>query len=532
MARRVMIQEEASTLRFPQIHSLKVLVMSVRRVMGIESEFGISNPQDSNANPMLLSSQVVNAYGNEVMPNRIRRMRWDYDVESPLRDARGFDMSRADADPSQLTDDDYGLANLVLPNGARYYVDHAHPEFASPEVTNPYDAALWDTAGDRIIERSARLASKLTGELITVYKNNTDGKGVSYGTHENYQVLRDVPFTELVKLLTPFFVTRCVFAGAGRVGLGQENLEPGFQISQRADFFEAEVGLETTLRRPIINTRDEPHSDPDVYRRLHVIIGDANMSQKMTYLKMGTTAIVLSMIEAGFLKLDFELYDAVTSMHLVSHDYKFETKQRLRDGSEMSALEIQKHYQQCAAQFLVESNETDEMAHDVVSQWGRILTALEDNPMSLINEVDWITKLSVLNGYRNRDQLLWDDSRLAAIDIQFADLRPDKGLARVLQQKGKMDLMFTEEQVAMAVANPPSDTRAYFRGTCVAKFVDQVAAASWDSVILDLGPDLPLKRIATPDALGGTKVLTADLFERSISATDLMANLLPEHVLA
>lgn len=527
-----MIREEASTLRFPQIHSLKVSIMSVRRIMGIESEFGISNPQDSSANPMLLSSQVVNAYGNEVMPNRIRRMRWDYDVESPLRDARGFDMSRAEADASQLTDDDYGLANLVLPNGARYYVDHAHPEFASPEVTNPYDAALWDTAGDRIIERSARLASKLTGELITVYKNNTDGKGVSYGTHENYQVLREVPFTDLIKFLTPFFVTRCVFAGAGRVGLGQENLEPGFQISQRADFFEAEVGLETTLRRPIINTRDEPHADPDLYRRLHVIIGDANMSQRMTYLKMGTTAIVLSMIEAGFLTLDFELYDAVTSMHLVSHDYKFETKQRLRDGSEMSALDIQKHYQQSAVQFLLETNEMDDMAHDVVKNWGRILDALESNPMSLINEVDWITKLSVLNGYRNRDLLLWNDSRLAAIDIQFADLRPDKGLARVLQQKGKMDLMFTEEQVAEAMSNPPVDTRAYFRGTCVAKFVDQVAAASWDSVILDLGPDLPLKRIATPDALGGTKTATAELFERSNLATELMANLMPEHVLA
>ena len=216
--------------------------MSVRRVMGIESEFGISNPRDSSANPMLLSSQVVTAYGNVVMPDRLRRMRWDYDVESPLRDARGFDMSRAEADPSQLTDDDYGLANLVLPNGARYYVDHAHPEYASPEVTNPYDAALWDFAGDQIIERSARLASTLTGELITVYKNNTDGKGVSYGTHENYQVQRDVPFTDLIKTLTPFFVTRCIFAGAGRVGLGQDVIEPGYQISQRADFFEAEVG--------------------------------------------------------------------------------------------------------------------------------------------------------------------------------------------------------------------------------------------------------------------------------------------------
>jgi proteasome accessory factor A len=399
-------------------------------------------------------------------------------------------------------------------------------------VTNPYDAALWDTAGDRIIERSARLASTLTGELITVYKNNTDGKGVSYGTHENYQVLREVPFSDLVKFLTPFFVTRCVFAGAGRVGLGQDIIEPGFQISQRADFFEAEVGLETTLRRPIINTRDEPHADPDKFRRLHVIIGDANMSQKINYLKMGTTAIVLSMIEAGYLKIDFELYDAVTSMHLVSHDYKFETKQRLRDGSEMSALEIQKHYQESAVRFLADTGETDAMTHDVVQQWGRILIALENDPMSLVNEVDWITKLSVLNGYRNRDQLLWNDPRLAAIDIQFADLRPDKGLARVLQQKGKMDLLFTEEQVARAVSNPPEDTRAYFRGTCVAKFIDQVAAASWDSVILDLGPDVPLKRISTPDALGGTRNVTEELFSSSSSASELLASLKQEHVLS
>lgn len=506
--------------------------MSVRRVMGIESEFGISNPRDASANPMLLSSQVVNAYGNVVMPDRLRRMRWDYDVESPLRDARGFDMSRADADPSQLTDDDYGLANLVLPNGARYYVDHAHPEYASPEVTNPYDATLWDLAGDRIIEKSARLASTLTGELLTVYKNNTDGKGVSYGTHENYQVERDVPFTDLIKFLTPFFVTRCIFAGAGRVGLGQDEIEPGFQISQRADFFEAQVGLETTLRRPIINTRDEPHADPDKFRRLHVIIGDANMSHRATYLKMGTTAIVLSMIEAGFLSLDFELYDPVTSMHLVSHDYELKTKQRMRDGSELSAIEIQRHYQASAVAFLAATGEQDEMAHDVVAHWGRILVALETDPMSLVNEVDWITKLSVLNGYRNRDQLLWSDSRLAAIDIQFADLRPEKGISLILQQKGKVDVMFTEAQITEAVANPPTDTRAYFRGTCISKFCNQIAAASWDSVIFDLGPDTPLKRVSTPDARGGIKLTSEALFARSDDANELLANLEPRYLSA
>lgn len=506
--------------------------MSVRRIMGIETEFGISNPRDSRANPMLLSSQVVNAYANKVMPNRIKRMRWDYDVESPLRDARGYDMSRADADPSQLTDDDYGLANLVLSNGARFYVDHAHPEYSSPEVTNPWDAALWDSAGDRIIELSARYASTLTGELITVYKNNTDGKGVSYGTHENYQVKREVPFTSFIKYLTPFFVTRCIYAGAGRVGLGQEGEVPGFQISQRADFFEAEVGLETTLRRPIINTRDEPHADPDEFRRLHVIIGDANISQRATYLKMGTTALVLSMIEDEFLELDFELYDAVTSMHLVSHDIELKTKQRLRNGDEMSALDIQKHYHQSAVRYLEHIGNTDPMTSDVVAHWGRILNSLETDPMSLVNEVDWITKLSVMNGYRERDHMHWNDSRLAAIDIQYADLRPDKGLGRVLQQKGKLDVLFSEQDINWAIANAPIDTRAYFRGNCVAKFETEVAAASWDSVIFDIGEHTTLKRVTLPDARGGTKEQTESLFADTTSAKELLARITPAHGVA
>ena len=174
--------------------------MSVHRIMGVETEYGISAPNDPGANPVLLSSQVVNAYAQAVMPDRPRRMRWDYDVETPLRDARGFDMSRSEADPSQLTDDDYGLANVVLFNGARFYVDHAHPEYSSPEVTNPRDAALWDVAGDRIMERSAQLASELTGQLITVYKNNSDGKGVSYGAHENYHPLPVVPVEALAEI--------------------------------------------------------------------------------------------------------------------------------------------------------------------------------------------------------------------------------------------------------------------------------------------------------------------------------------------
>ena len=293
--------------------------MTVRRVMGIETEYGISVPGHPNANAMLTSSQIVNAYAAAM--HRARRARWDFEEENPLRDARGFDLARETADSSQLTDEDIGLANVILTNGARLYVDHAHPEYSSPEITNPRDAVLWDKAGERIMAEAAERAAQLPGaQPIHLYKNNTDNKGASYGTHENYLMKRETPFSDIVRHLTPFFVSRQVVTGAGRVGIGQDGHEHGFQISQRADYFEVEVGLETTLKRPIINTRDEPHSDAEKYRRLHVIIGDANLSEISTYLKLGTTALVLSMIEDGFINVDLAVDQPVRTLHQVSHD--------------------------------------------------------------------------------------------------------------------------------------------------------------------------------------------------------------------
>src|SRR3954467_15687090 len=256
--------------------------MSVRRIMGTEVEYGISVPGQPGANPMVTSSQVVNAYGARPELNRGGRARWDYEEESPLRDARGFTYSGALYDPSEaLADEDLGLANVILTNGARLYVDHAHPEYSTPEVTNPRDAVLWDKAGERVMAAAAAHAgTSIPGAAgIQLYKNNTDNKGASYGCHENYLMRRQTPFADIVRHLTPFFVTRQVVGGAGRVGIGQDGRQHGFQISQRADFFEVEVGLETTLKRPIINTRDEPHADPERYRRLHVIIGDANLAE-------------------------------------------------------------------------------------------------------------------------------------------------------------------------------------------------------------------------------------------------------------
>lgn len=294
--------------------------MSVQRVMGTETEYGISVPAQPGANAMVTSSQIVNAYLS-VSAARARRARWDFEEENPLRDARGFDLARDVADPAQLTDEDLGLANVILTNGARLYVDHAHPEYSTPECTDPRSAVVWDKAGERVMAEAARRAASLPGTSpIHLYKNNTDNKGASYGCHENYLMRRQTPFADIVRHLTPFFISRQVVTGAGRVGIGADARGAGFQISQRADFFEVEVGLETTLKRPIINTRDEPHADPEKYRRLHVIVGDANLSEVATYLKLGSTALVLSMIEDGFMPTDLSVDMPVASLRAVSHD--------------------------------------------------------------------------------------------------------------------------------------------------------------------------------------------------------------------
>ena len=311
--------------------------MSVRRVMGTETEMGISVQGQPTANPMVASSQVVNAYASSTL--RARRARWDFEEESPLRDARGFDMSRESADPSQLTDEDLGLANVILTNGARLYVDHAHPEYSTPECTNPRDVVKWDKAGEQVMLDASRFAEAIPGSApILLYKNNTDNKGASYGAHENYLMRRSTPFSDIVRNLTPFFVSRQVVCGAGRVGIGQDGREHGFQISQRADYFEVEVGLETTLKRPIINTRDEPHADPEKYRRLHVIIGDANLAEISTYLKVGTTSLVLAMIEDRFIGADHAVEQPVRALRDVSHDPTLKHLLTLADGRRLTAV--------------------------------------------------------------------------------------------------------------------------------------------------------------------------------------------------
>ncbi|MFE1170131.1 depupylase/deamidase Dop [Nocardiopsis sp. NPDC058789] len=499
--------------------------MSVRRIMGIETEYGISVPGNPGANAMVTSTQVVNAY-LAASAARARKARWDFEEENPLRDARGFDLAREVADPTQLTDEDLGLANVILTNGARLYVDHAHPEYSAPEVTNPLDAVLWDKAGERVMADAAARAGATPGiEPIQLYKNNTDNKGASYGCHENYLMNRSTPFADIVRHLIPFFVSRQVICGAGKVGIGADGQGSGFQISQRADFFEVEVGLETTLKRPIINTRDEPHADPDQYRRLHVIIGDANMSEVSTYLKLGTTALVLSMIEDGFLSADLSLETPVADLREVSHDPGLTHRVRLRDGRRMTALELQGEYLDQARKYVEDrfGTDVDPDTADVLDRWESVLSRLAVDPMDLATELDWVAKLKVLEGYRSRDGLDWSHPRLHLVDLQYSDVREDKGIYNRLAARGRMRRLVDEAAVARAVTAPPEDTRAYFRGRCLAKYADEVAAASWDSVIFDLPGYDSLQRVPTLEPRRGTKEHVGGLLDASATAADLLA---------
>ena len=498
--------------------------MSVHRVMGIETEYGISVPGHPHVNAMTTSSAVVTSYDGVAVGDRRSKARWDFDEEHPLRDARGYDMSRAEADPSQLTDEDLGLANLILTNGARLYVDHAHPEYSSPEITNPRDAVVWDRAGMEIMADAAEAATRAGPFTIQLYKNNTDNKGASYGCHENYLMRRATPFADIVRDLTPFFVTRQVYAGAGRVGRGQEGRDPGFQLSQRADFFEVEVGLETTLKRPIINTRDEPHADPERHRRLHVIVGDANLAEAATYLKMGATSLVLAIIEAGGLREDLVLADPVREIHAVSHDPTLRHRLTLRDGRRFTALEMQRAYLEAAAD-LAEREAVaglDAQTADILQRWDRVLVDLTEDPRLASDRVDWAAKLALLEGYRRRDGLDWGSARLELVDLQYADIRPSRGLALRLEASGRLERLTTPDEVEHARSRPPTDTRAYFRGECLRRYGDAVAAASWDSVIFDIPGQDALQRVPTLEPVRGTRDHVGRLLDAAETAEELL----------
>jgi proteasome accessory factor A len=472
--------------------------------MGTEVEYGISVPGDPTANPVITSTQVVLAYAAAAELPRAKRARWDYEVESPLRDARGFDLSTPSIPTSPDSDlDDLGAANVILTNGARLYVDHAHPEFSTPEVTTPRDIVIWDKAGERVMEEAAMRSATVPGApRIQLYKNNVDGKGASYGSHENYLMSRSTTFPSIITGLIPFFASRQVVCGSGRVGLGPGGDEAGYQLTQRSDYIEVEVGLETTLKRGIINTRDEPHADADKYRRL------------------------LDMIEAGQRFDDLRLAEPVRSVHAISRDPGLQAKVELADGRKMTGLDLQWAYHERAVAHVArtQGEQVDQVTAEVMTTWGDVLDALGRDPMECADRLDWPAKLRLLEGYRARDGLAWSSPRLQLVDLQYSDVRMGKGLYNRLVARGSMKRLVTEDEVIDAMRKPPEDTRAYFRGRCLERYPAAVAAASWDSVIFDLGRE-SLVRIPTLEPLRGTRNHVGKLIDASETAEELVAAL-------
>lgn len=476
------------------------------RIVGIETEYGIADASGAATNPILMSSRLVNAC-------RLwadgRSAPWDYGGEDPLQDQRGHRRDRATAGADMLTDahewnpqhglvslrrrrgtwEDPAHLNAVLPNGARFYVDHAHPEYSGPEVATAKEAVLWDRAGDAIALAAAQRYAQEEGSAVELYKNNVDGKGASYGTHENFLVRRDVDFNTLAQHLTSHLVTRQVVVGAGRVGLGQRGETHGFQISQRADYIETEIGLETTLRRPIINTRDEPHADRRQWRRLHIIVGDANNFDVPNYLKVGTTSLVLSAIEAGDDRLgSLVLAKPVEAVQQVSRDLTLRSQVQLASGEQASAVDIQRALLEICRTYVDNADDAQ-----VLARWERILDTLSRDIFAAARDVEWVAKLQLLGRMRDKhasvdadgnvEALSWADPKLAALDLQWSRL--GTGWAARLTAAGAVTRLVDDTDVHAAMTEPPQSTRAAIRGAFVGTYPHLIDAAGWSTVVLD-----------------------------------------------
>jgi len=498
--------------------------VAVHKVIGVETEFGIVHRGAGESNPVTASSLLINAYLGDLQREQQAgpKVGWDFEDESPGTDARG------PVGPATPPVVETHLVNAVLTNGARYYVDHAHPECSTPECADARSVVVYDRAAEQILQRSIVAANRTLpeGQELVVHKNNSDGKGNSYGCHENYLMARSVPFGKVVTHATAHFISRQLFTGSGKVGSEAPGLgvrEVPYQLTQRADFFEAEVGLETTLKRPIVNTRDEPHADAQKYRRLHVIAGDANCSETATFLKVGSTAIVLAMVEDDALPKTFTFASPVQAMRQVSYDLTLERPLDLADGTTITALDVQWELFDRARKWAADRGLDavgGEVGEAVLDTWEEILSGLEADPATLADRIDWVAKQRILEGYRERHGLGWDDRRVAALALQYHDVRPERSLAA----RAGLRRLTTDAEVTRAMTEPPDDTRAYFRGRCLQRWASQVVAANWDSIVFDVGQDA-LRRVPMMEPLRGTRAHVGTLVDESATPAELLARL-------
>ena len=462
----------------------------MQRIFGIETEYGITLENEEHIDAVKESIALIQSYRREDF-----QPMWDYRGEDPFRDERGFRAktlsNHPDEKEAEKRDRRHNLSfaeiksDRILGNGARLYNDHAHPEYSTPECCSLFDLVAHDKAGERILQRCAETRGEHLGKRVLLYKNNTDFHGHSYGCHDNYLMAREVPFEYLKECILPFFVTRQIFAGAGKLGIETEAglATPGhFQLAQRSDFFHVEASIDTMHQRPIFNTRDEPHADATKYRRLHGIVGDANMSEYATALKIGTTALVIALIEARKIPMKLALANPIDTIKTISHDQGYRWLVTTATGKTMSAIEHQREYLAIARKYFAQSNAShdyDEFELDwVLTEWEDTLNTLEKDPMLLTDRLDWVAKKWLLETFAEEEQLDWEDPWLQSLDLEYHNIHQEESLFYGLP----MRRVVTDEQIDAAIHAPPAGTRAYFRGNAVNRFSESIKAIQWDSI--------------------------------------------------
>jgi proteasome accessory factor A len=381
-------------------------------------------------------------------------------------------------------------SNVFLANGARLYLDvGSHPEYATPECDSLFDLVAHDKAGERILEglldsAEQRLAEEGIRGDIYLFRNNTDSAGNSYGCHENYLTSRRDELAHYTEVLIPFLVSRQIYAGAGKIL--QTARGAMFCISQRAEHIWEGVSSATTRSRPIINTRDEPHADSDRYRRLHVIVGDSNMGEYPTFLKVGATSILLRMLEDPTVVLrDMTLENPIRAIREISHDLTCRRRVRLANGREASALEIQSEYLNRALRY-AETHDLQPQEKQALEMWEHVMTGLEEDPFSLDREVDWVTKHNLIEAYRARDDLTLANPRMALLDLQYHDINRTRSVFYKLQRRGMVERIVTDRAIAEAVEVPPQTTRARLRGEFIKRAKERKRDYTVDWVHLKL----------------------------------------------